>query len=360
MVRAALALLVALLVLPAGAEAAVRERTLLDLPNESEFSYHAGLGVVSAYDEGSREYHLVLVRDGAGPQRLPIAASDVPFDADLGPDGAGRPAVVYSRCAPGGTREAEGCDRDLYLHRLGAAGERPISSANAPGADDEQPTLWRGEVAWVRTYRDLRQVVYARPLRRARTRPSDRQPGLPTRNCALRSERGDCTTGDRRIADLELRGRLLALSGRYVVDDQDGFDTREIRLIDRLRGTVRRVALLTSGEGGQAYVGLSFSGGHLGWHRSCFGDPSGCGGRGAFRYDLARDRYEHEEDYRPLSGFALDGDDVIGVDGGGELGDEPGTQFGSPCPAARGALPACPVVRLGPLAWRAIAARRVR
>src|SRR3954465_5043794 len=34
----------------------------------------------------------------AAPERLPVASSGRPFDADIGPDSSGRPELVYQRC----------------------------------------------------------------------------------------------------------------------------------------------------------------------------------------------------------------------------------------------------------------------
>jgi hypothetical protein len=72
----------------------------------------------------------------------------------------------------------------------------------------------------------------------------------------------------------------------------------------QLDGSRRRlVERFSSGEGGQTIVGLSFSRGALYHVKSCFGDPSGCGGRNAFRDRAGR----HAAAGAPntLAGFAI-------------------------------------------------------
>jgi len=318
-------LLVLLFVVALPAAASAQERTVLaELPNESEVSTFAGLTVVSSYDLASRTYDLVLVGPGGVTERLPVAPSPAPFDADLGPDSAGRAAVVYSRCADPRRPAVGGCD--LFIHTIGVDGERPIRTANTPSASEYEPSLWRGEVAWVRSYGEDRQAAYTRPLLARRTQRSVRQPGVTRSDCPVQLGLGDCTRRRRELTQVELNERYLALIGRY-----EQARVSEVWLVDRRSERSRRVALMNTGEGGQTFLGLSFSRGRLGWHRSCFGDPGGCEGRGGFRYRPGADTYEVERTYRPFAGFSLDGDGAVALDGYRELGDEPGTQFGSPC-----------------------------
>lgn len=354
-----LLLTAALAVLTApGAAVAQRSTALAELPNESLVTAYAGLVVVSVHDAATPGFHLTLVRGPGRQERLPVPPSAEPFDADLGPDVAGRPTVVYSRCAD--PRDSTSCA--VFSHRIGAAGEQPVRSVDAPAAGEREPSLWRGELAWIRSYGPERDVAYVRSLRAPASSRSVRQPGLPTRNCDVQFERGDCTTRNRALVELELRGSRLAVLGTYSVTNQVGFRTSELRLVDRRAGRSRRIALVTSGEGGQSLVGPSFSGPYLGWTFSCFGDPGGCRARGAHRYRIATDRYEVERVYRSFAGFSLDGDGAYGLDGLSELGDPPSDEF-PPCngrSAAGKPARTCPLLRLGPLAWEPVAARRVR
>src|SRR5919206_3367325 len=111
----------------------------------------AGNLVFSQFDRTANRYFLTVRRAGAAaPERLPVAPSGRPFDADIGSDSSGRPALVYSRCSnPPGV--ASGCD--LFVSSLdGATGERPVRNANDPNHNDTNPTLWRGRIAWARDY----------------------------------------------------------------------------------------------------------------------------------------------------------------------------------------------------------------
>ena len=330
---------------------------LAELPNESEVTALGALAVVSVYDAQARGYRLTLVQPGKPPQPLPVAASPVPFDADLGPAADGRAAVVYSRCANPRARPEGDCDLAMYV--LGDAAEQPVASASSPEASDYEPSLWRGRLAWVRAYPDGREIAYTRSL--SAKGPSRREPGLPTRNCEVLVDPGDCTTRERHVTDLKLAGDRLAYIGGYTVRRQAGFATQEVRLVDLRTQRSRRVALSIAGEGGQGYLGLSFAAGRLGWQRSCFGDPGGCIGRGAFRYRYAKDSYEFEPRYRSLTGFALLDDGALGLDGRGELGDDPGDPKSPPCDDLRTEAKelTCPLIGFQP-AWKPIVARRVR
>ena len=92
----------------------------------------------------------------------------MPFDADAGPDAAGDPVVVYSRCArdpanasgsAGGQdfgagpapdwQGARGCD--LYeLPLTGAPTERKLTTASSASGSETTPSMWRGGLAFAR------------------------------------------------------------------------------------------------------------------------------------------------------------------------------------------------------------------
>src|SRR3954452_10038774 len=56
---------------------------------------YAGIEVLSDFD--GTTYRLAIRRGGA-IERLPVAPSRAAFDVDIGPDRAGRPTLVYTRC----------------------------------------------------------------------------------------------------------------------------------------------------------------------------------------------------------------------------------------------------------------------
>jgi len=143
---AALACWLALLVAPPAAPAA----TVAETGGPTAVREYAGNIVFSQFDQATSKWFLAVRRAGHAVQRLPAAPSATPFEADIGPDSAGRPAVIYQRC--GGTAALPtGCDLFLLSLTEGAA-ERPVSGASNRHRNDSTPTLWRGRIAWVREY----------------------------------------------------------------------------------------------------------------------------------------------------------------------------------------------------------------
>jgi hypothetical protein len=257
---------------------------------------YAGSIVFSQLDPVTRQWRLAVRRAGApAAEVLPVAPSPRPFRADIRPDSAGRPTVVYQRCAdaPGAPT---GCELLIYSLDRGT-GERAIANANDPEHNDLAPTIWRGRIAWVRDYgrgSEPNPVVYTKELTAARSRPSLRQPGVPQRRCGDVDRRVCGPTSGRTVRELELWGRNLAQTVSYGCGACAGIEQSELRLVDVTRRSSRQVAFQVVGLSGQSLVGPSFAGARLGWYRACLGDPSGCvGGRaGAFRTTLTAGRYE--------------------------------------------------------------------
>jgi hypothetical protein len=270
--------------------------TLAQLARPSPVSAWRGIAVWSAYDEAVGAYRL-MVADGDAVGPLHVDPSPVPFNADVGPDSSGAPAVVYSRCAtvpePPADRTAAECD--LFILGLrDDRGERPIRNANS-GNSEFNPTLWRGDVAWVRTYpgRAGEPFVYTRPLIAARERGSERAPGVP-----------DSAAGDLRVQELELYGRNLAVDSTYAVEGGAGIFVNELRLADVRDRSSRRVARVDGGLSGRDYVGLSMDAGRLGWYLTCEGDPAGCAANGGpLRHRISTGDYERVRDATELAGF---------------------------------------------------------
>jgi hypothetical protein len=274
------------LALPAAAPAA----TVATPGGPTEVREYAGTIVFSEFDPSVEGWRLAVRRAGASaPERLPVAPSARTFDADIGPDGNGRPALVYQRC-PG----TSGCD--LFVYPLtGGAGERPVRNANDPASNDIKATLWRDRIAWTREYGagpGRRPVVYTKTLTAPRSRPSTRLPGVPQRRCGD-FERGCGPTGERSVDAMELWGDNLAMTVGYSCRGCSGIGQSELRLVDVTERSARQVAFQVVGLSGQSLVGPSFAAGRLGWYKACLGDPSGCfhGEGGPFRYTLASRRY---------------------------------------------------------------------
>jgi hypothetical protein len=268
---------------------------------------YAGTIVFSQLDRTTNQWFLTVRRAGAAaPERLPVAPSGRPFDADIGPDSAGRPELIYSRCSnPPGV--PAGCD--LFVFSLdGGTGERPVRNANDPDHNDQHPTLWRGRIAWSRDYgsgSEPNAIVYTKALTAPRSQRSKRLPGVPQRRTGDLDHITAPTTG-RTVQDLELWGENLALTVSYGCRGCAGIDTSELRLDDLGDGSARQVAFQVVGLSGQTLVGPSFFAGRLGWYRACLGDPSGCNGGtgGPWRYALTARTYQRAAGPARVDGFA--------------------------------------------------------
>jgi hypothetical protein len=295
---------VAALALPAAANA----QTIAQPGAATSVKEFQGNLVFSQFDRTQNRYFLTVRRAGAtAPERLPVASSGRPFDADTGSDSSGRPQLVYQRCSdPPGV--PTGCD--LFVFSLAnATGERPVRNANDPQHNDTNATIWRGRIAWSRDYgrgSSPNPIVYTKALSAPRSQPSRRLPGVP------QTRRGDVdenvvgpTTG-RTVQDLELWGENLALAVSYGCGGCSGIDQSELRLDDLGDGSARQVAFQVVGLSGQTLVGPSFFNGRLGWYKSCLGDPSGCqqGQGGPFRYALTARTYQRSPSSTRADGFA--------------------------------------------------------
>jgi hypothetical protein len=283
------AIALAAVLLPGGVQA----KTVTPLGAASSVREYAGTIVFSQFDQAAGRWYLAVRRAGATTiERLPVASSAAPFEADIGPDSGGRPALIYQRC--GGTmEEPTGCD--LFLLSLAGGTERPLRSANNPDRNDMSPTLWRGRIAWTRDYGSrvaARPVVYTRRLAAPSSRRSTRLPGVPRRRCGDVEPRCGPTT-DRAVLALELRGEKLALTVQFACRACSGIRQSELRLDNVGDRTSRQIAFQVVGLSGQSLLGPSFFAGRLAWYKACLGDPAGCAGGGVpFRYRLSSRRYE--------------------------------------------------------------------
>lgn len=140
---------------------------------------YAGHVIFSTQDPGTAQWQLMEWHDGV-ISALAVPARSVPFDADVGPDANGDPAVVYSRCTTEPSYDgfgqfdwatARGC-RIWELSLLGGSPQR-VSALGAPGASDSTPAIWDGAIAFARVPAHASPrvpVIYlwtaGRPLRR--------------------------------------------------------------------------------------------------------------------------------------------------------------------------------------------------
>lgn len=320
----------------AAAPGAAASPTTIDaLPRESPLDAGQGYLVWSRYDDAVKAYRLVVRIDGVNTVPA-IDPSPIPFDADLGATGGGKPAVVYSRCATYKDDRGPGDRCDLYLLSLTTGNEQKIARANT-SASESNPTLSRGRLAWVTERRNVNPAVYRRALTARKSRKSKRVPGLPAR------------VRDGAIFELELSGNRLAEIVAYTT--ADSADATEVRLVDLLSGKARRIAFQHIGENNQEYSGLSFSTHSVAWFRDCFENP-GCAGSGAYRMSMLTGRYDRALDPQLYAGWQWTGDATYTSQARGRADDcrPDGATAPTPCRVQREARPT----------WTRVAARLVR
>ena len=113
-----------------------------------------GSVVWSSYDTQAGVFRLVVSHDGGAPQALPIAPSPVAFDVDLGTNRSGATYAVYSRCTGAPTAQApRGTGCDLYRLSLATGRETRLTKLSSPRADERDPTILAGRVAFIRRER---------------------------------------------------------------------------------------------------------------------------------------------------------------------------------------------------------------
>lgn len=326
--------------------------TVDELDRPSALREYRGFSVYSSFDAASERYGLTVRGPDGEVISVPVEPQAEPFDVDIGPDSAGRPALALSLCdRPGGDGRSGGCD--VFVHTLERDTDlRPVTNANTD--DDEiRPTIWRGTLAFVRLFEGREApVVYSKPIIAPRERPSTRQPGVPTQRCEALFEGGSCTTTNRRVNALELWGDNLALIVAYSVPDGLGVGGQnEVRVNDIEDRSARQVAYQVRGLGGQTLVGPSFTEGRLAWYKSCFGDPGGCfDNAGAFRFQLSNGAYSRDLDRTVLTGFAWTGRGSRRIEADGE----------NRCSPANGPTRTCPVILADEPEWTPIDAQRAR
>lgn len=240
----------ALAVLPA-ATASAADTTVATVSRATPVDVYGGHAVWSTWDGSA--YRLTDYSGGQA-RTLPVAGSAAPLDVDVGSDARGKPLAVYARCrrapnAPWGLDGRRGCD--LYGFRFASGREFRITRANT-GADEYYPAVWRGRIAFTRSYRDGRRALYWRKLGRGGA--SHRLRGGPTVEEAVPS-------------DLDMRFGTVAFVWRYEFG-------AELRLATTTGKGRRLVRIPGSGAAANqlAAQGPSIAGGSVYWMLSVGGD----------------------------------------------------------------------------------------
>lgn len=341
-VRLALLLALAIVALsPTVAAAQEGTSRIVDLQRATPVREYAGWLLFSRWDGTAYRlstWHEGVVRD------LAVRPQGTVFDADVGPDSKGAPSAVVSLCDGS-------CD--LYVIGFGAGDElRPVRNANTTGRDEIAPSVWKGELVFGRRYGDDQVVPYAKRLAWPRSRPSDRLAGLPARRCGAVDPPRCRGIEDVKLPAMELWGRWVGQSWTYQPDAFPGFRQNEIRLTNVSGRETRQVAAMTTGLGGQTYLGPSIAEGRIAFFRACQGDPAGCStsDSGAIRQRISAGEYTHVGANEGWSGWAWSGAAAYHVPSAFACGG------GDP------AVPAgpCGIFRRFGLDWRPIPERRVR
>lgn len=309
-----------------------------------------GTAVVSRLDVATGRYELVLQQVGGLLLVLPFAPQSEPFEADLGTDSDGRPAVIAA--VDGGEDRGTSGGLDLQVVSVDRdTSPRPVRNANT-GADEHAPAIDRGRIAFARTYAgSTGDVVYTKRLVAPRARPSERLPGVPSRRCLPGRPAGaSCVTGERQVEQLDLVDAALAQHVRYRVGGAGAYFQDEVRWV--VLGTNRsvQVAHVSGGESVQRFEGVQLAGSRISWYRGC---ERACPAAytAAFRY---RPGVGYDIDPAPpggVSGFAGTGDGTWQVRGA-SLGTCGGDDDLASTP--------CTLVRTHEPRWQRIAAARVR
>ena len=325
---------------PAAAGAQAAGPPLVELQRTSPVREYAGWLLFSRWDGTS--HRLSTWRDGT-VRDLPVRPQAEPFDADVGPDSSGDPAAVVSLCDAS-------CDLAVIGLEEGAA-LRPVRNSNTTGADETDPSLWRGRLVFARRY-GSEVVPYTKLLRAPRSRPSSRLASLPAQRCGAVDAPECRDIEDASLAGMELWGRWIAQSWTYQPDAFPGFRQNEIRLTDIDRTDTRQVAAMVTGLGGQTYLGPSIAEGRVAFFRACQGDPSGCSRdtSGAIRYRISSGAYEIAPANESWTSWAWTGSAALHVPSAYDCsGGDPGI-----------AIEPCGIHLDRGLAWRDVDEERIR
>jgi hypothetical protein len=200
-----------------------------------------GTVVWSSFDRADGRYHLMASREGGAPERLPVPPADGPFDVDLGTNATGSTYAVYSRCIePGEEPDLPRTNCDLYRLALASGREEHLTGLSSPRWDEREPTIMRGQVAFVR--RERHGGATKDVLRMGNTAPGAGN----TRQLAQ-------TVVDRTAL---LQPELTASHIAYVVRDPGPYEFGRERLQLRVlrTGRVRTVYTATSGGANAADI----------------------------------------------------------------------------------------------------------
>lgn len=328
----------------AGPAAAQGER-VVDLDRSTTVREYAGWVLFSRWD-GSNYRLSTWDATTRAVRDLPVEPQPSVFDADAGPDSDGRPSAVVSICRGSCDLYVIGFDEGDSL--------RPVRNANTRGHDEVAPSVWRGRLVFGRRYSRNRVLPYTKMLNAPRSRPSSRLADLPDRRCGAPDPPSCRTIKDTQLFGMDLWGRWVAQSWTYQAEGLAGLRQNEIRLTDTSRTETRQLAYMSTGLGGQTYLGPSIAEGRVAFARVCQGDPQGCraSDSGPARYRISTGAYEQAGEVRDWYSWVWSGASDYHVPSAYDCSvGAPNEQPRERCGIYR---------RNGPLPWRPAPASRFR
>jgi hypothetical protein len=143
-----LAAAVATAVLAPAATAQGAPTTLAVEQAPTRVAAYDGTVMWSHFDPVAKTYSLVKSVNGAAPTNVAVAPrTKGPFDIDLGTNRSGATYAVYTRD-----------DGDIYRLNVATGGEVKITKLSSPTIAERDPTIMRGEIAFIRRDRGYDQL----------------------------------------------------------------------------------------------------------------------------------------------------------------------------------------------------------
>ena len=107
-----------------------------------------GVAMWSRFDAATKTYSLVKSVDGGAPTNVAVAPrAGGPFDIDLGTNRSGATYAVYTRD-----------DGDIYRLNVATGSEAKVAKLSSPTLAERDPTIMRGEIAFIRRERGYDQL----------------------------------------------------------------------------------------------------------------------------------------------------------------------------------------------------------
>jgi len=359
--RRALAAMVAILpaALPAAAPA---DDVVAQVTRATPVNAFGGRLAWSEYDAALGRFRLTT-RSAGIVAAVPVRTRAVPFDVDLGPDGAGGVVAVYSRCRrePGrqrlgnalvahpGWSTGRGCR--LWRFDFSTGRESRIEGTAARDASEFAPAIWKDRVAFARRYPRRPALAGDRPLLFVKRLSADararRLPGGPHSRYRV-CIGGNCHR-ERFVAEpgptaMDLRGWNLAVAW----DSGSEVGPTSSLLLETIGRRVarRRLQRVESGSlQGSELVTPALDGSALYWGSITFGDSTGSELRrfalpgGPAEAAALPAASQADEWIRPVLGVAVDGGAVAYLISGAPAQPEPGCTPRQRCVVDPGCAP---------------------